>query len=207
MSPNSGCQTALGLNWDSTMIQSLFGYDYYSKVIAGSSGSNFVTGGLTSCHVKIWDLGPTNWSVRRSEWGFHCTVAEKDPKIHHPSPPVIRHCNSRSPRRFVPQEVWIMSSVVRISSAGWIRSLVVPVAVSRHGYRASITGVRRYLARLCASTPYHVVVSHRKPLYSPGSSLVSLPRWKPLTASTSATLLLRLPSRHSKFTRHRPRSL
>ena len=29
-----------------------------------------------------------------------------------------RHCNSRSPERFVPREVWITSGVVRISSAG-----------------------------------------------------------------------------------------
>jgi hypothetical protein len=35
------------------MIQSLFGYDCYSKIVAGSLGNNFVTGRLTSCYVKI----------------------------------------------------------------------------------------------------------------------------------------------------------
>jgi hypothetical protein len=31
----------------------MFGYDYYSKNVAGSLGNIFVTGRLTSCHVKI----------------------------------------------------------------------------------------------------------------------------------------------------------
>jgi hypothetical protein len=34
------------------MIQSLFGYDCYSKIVAGSSDNNFATGRSTSCHVK-----------------------------------------------------------------------------------------------------------------------------------------------------------
>jgi hypothetical protein len=41
------------LSLDSTMIQSLFAYGCYSKNVAGSSGNNFVTGRLASCHVKI----------------------------------------------------------------------------------------------------------------------------------------------------------
>jgi hypothetical protein len=63
MSPKLGCQTALSLNsadsvveqslsWDSTMIQSLFGYNCYSKNVAGSSDNNFLTGGLISCHME-----------------------------------------------------------------------------------------------------------------------------------------------------------
>jgi hypothetical protein len=142
------CVVRWTLRLDSTMIQWLFDYGCYSNMVAGSLGNNFVTGRLTSCHVKIWDLGSANWSVKHSQWGFHCTGAEKDPKIHHPSPQVIHRRNSRSPGRFVPWEEWITSGVVRISSArnpvaGWTGRRVPPwlialaspeFAVIRPGY-------------------------------------------------------------------------
>jgi hypothetical protein len=31
----------------------VFGYGCYSKIVAGSSGNNFVTGRISSCYVKI----------------------------------------------------------------------------------------------------------------------------------------------------------
>jgi hypothetical protein len=52
------------LSLDLIMIQSLFGHDYYSKIIAGVSSKNFVIGGLVGCHIKIGDLGSAYSSVR-----------------------------------------------------------------------------------------------------------------------------------------------
>jgi hypothetical protein len=46
------------LDLDSTMIQSVFGYGCYSKIVAGSLGYNFAAEHWFSCHGKLGGNSP-----------------------------------------------------------------------------------------------------------------------------------------------------
>jgi hypothetical protein len=59
--------TGPSLDLDSTIIQSVFGYGCYSKIVAGSLGYNFAIERWPCCHVKSGGNPPQTLFVRLTE--------------------------------------------------------------------------------------------------------------------------------------------
>jgi hypothetical protein len=65
------------LDLDLTIIQSVFGYGCYSKIVTGSLGYNFATEQWPCCHVKSGGNPPQTWSIRLTEEQSHGTVTDR----------------------------------------------------------------------------------------------------------------------------------